>query len=93
MRDLLHPVLLGLLVTAIGVIAHLGGRAAAKHAGQLHVDDEDTAGNGAPDEEIVGNDSRAENAGGKGGANESMPRKYGTERQATVTDADHPPDA
>lgn len=74
MRDLLHPVLLGLLVTAIGVLAHRGGRAAAKHAGRLHADDEDTAGNAAQEEEIVGKESPGEGAVGKGAENVGAPR-------------------
>ncbi len=91
MRDLLHPVLLGLLVTAIGVIAHWGGRAAAKHAGQLHVDDEETAGNVTQEEGIVGNDTHAGNAVGKGAAKEGSPRENRIASPQTATDADGKP--
>lgn len=92
MRDLLHPVLLGLLVTAIGVVAHRGGRAAAKHAGRLHADEEDPAGKAADREELVGKETPGERAIGKGAASEGAPREIGDERHGTATAAGKPAD-
>ncbi len=91
MRDLLHPVLLGLLVTAIGVIAHWGGRAAAKHAGQLHVDDEETAGNVTQEEGIDGKLGHTRHAVGQVVADEVTPRENRIARSRSAMDADGKP--
>ncbi|WP_332671447.1 hypothetical protein [Aromatoleum sp.] len=72
MRDLLHPVLLGLLVVVIGAIAHRGSRGAGKLAGRLAADDEDV---GAKD--AVGKDASEENAVRKGEAKEGAPENGG----------------
>lgn len=87
MRDLLHPVLLGLLVTAIGIIAQRGGRAAAKHAARLPAGDEDTAGNATQEEGMVGQDTAAEGTVGKGAPNVGAPRENGSATHANAEDA------
>jgi len=88
MPDLLHPVLLGLLVTAIGVIAHRGSRAAAKHAERVHADNDDTAGKEALDEGTVGKDAVGKDAPGQHAVGKDAAKEGAHGKRGTAEDAD-----